>query len=42
MDGDVVVQIEWPTVNYKDGLTVAGKAPVVLHANRHHRRAIGA
>src|ERR1700755_135288 len=29
MDGDVVVQVEWSTVNYKDGLAVSGKAPVV-------------
>jgi acrylyl-CoA reductase (NADPH) len=29
MDGDVVVQVEWSTVNYKDGLAITGKAPVV-------------
>src|SRR6195256_4134024 len=29
MDGDVTVQVEWSTVNYKDGLAVTGKAPVV-------------
>src|SRR6185436_19153954 len=29
MDGDVTVRIEWSTVNYKDGLAVTGKAPVV-------------
>src|SRR6202045_4525148 len=29
MDGDVIVQVEWSTVNYKDGLAVTGKAPVV-------------
>jgi acrylyl-CoA reductase (NADPH) len=29
MDGDVTVGIEWSTVNYKDGLAVTGKAPVV-------------
>jgi acrylyl-CoA reductase (NADPH) len=29
MDGDVTVRIEWSTVNYKDGLAVSGKAPVV-------------
>lgn len=29
MDGDVTVNIEWSTVNYKDGLAVTGKAPVV-------------
>jgi acrylyl-CoA reductase (NADPH) len=29
MDGDVTVRPQWSTVNYKDGLAVAGKAPVV-------------
>ena len=29
MDGDVTVGIEYSTVNYKDGLVVTGKAPVV-------------
>jgi acrylyl-CoA reductase (NADPH) len=29
MEGDVDVRVEWSTVNYKDGLAVAGKAPVV-------------
>jgi acrylyl-CoA reductase (NADPH) len=29
MDGDVVVHVEWSTVNYKDGLAITGKAPVV-------------
>src|ERR1700739_1101353 len=29
MDGDVTVRIEWSTVNYKDGLALTGKAPVV-------------
>ncbi|MDB5547752.1 MAG: Alcohol dehydrogenase, zinc-binding domain protein [Tardiphaga sp.] len=29
MDGDVTVMVEWSTVNYKDGLAVTGKAPVV-------------
>ena len=29
MEGDVTVAVEWSTVNYKDGLAVAGKAPVV-------------
>ncbi len=29
MDGDVTVDVEWSTVNYKDGLAVTGKAPVV-------------
>lgn len=29
MDGDVTVRVEWSTVNYKDGLAVTGKAPIV-------------
>ena len=29
MDGDVTVRIEYSTVNYKDGLALTGKAPVV-------------
>ena len=29
MDGDVTVNVEWSTVNYKDGLAVTGEAPVV-------------
>jgi acrylyl-CoA reductase (NADPH) len=29
MDGDVTVAVAWSTVNYKDGLAVTGKAPVV-------------
>src|SRR6202048_3014578 len=29
MDGDVTGRVEWSTVNYKDGLAVSGKAPVV-------------
>jgi acrylyl-CoA reductase (NADPH) len=29
MDGDVTIRIEWSTVNYKDGLAISGKAPVV-------------
>jgi acrylyl-CoA reductase (NADPH) len=29
MDGDVDVRIDYSTVNYKDGLAVTGKAPVV-------------
>ena len=29
MEGDVTVRIEYSTVNYKDGLAVTGKAPVV-------------
>ena len=29
MDGDVTVRPQWSTVNYKDGLAITGKAPVV-------------
>src|SRR3979490_1970648 len=29
MEGDVTFRPEWSTVNYKDGLAVTGKAPVV-------------
>jgi acrylyl-CoA reductase (NADPH) len=29
MEGDVTLQPEWSTVNYKDGLAVTGRAPVV-------------
>jgi len=29
MQGDVTVRVEWSTLNYKDGLAVTGKAPVV-------------
>ena len=29
MEGDVALRPEWSTVNYKDGLAVTGKAPVV-------------
>src|SRR3974390_2112837 len=29
MDGDVTVTVEYSTVNYKDGLAITGKAPVV-------------
>ena len=29
MEGDVTVAVEWTTVNYKDGLAITGKAPVV-------------
>jgi acrylyl-CoA reductase (NADPH) len=29
MPGDVTVRVAWSTVNYKDGLAVTGKAPVV-------------
>jgi acrylyl-CoA reductase (NADPH) len=29
MEGDVTLRVEWSTVNYKDGLAITGKAPVV-------------
>jgi acrylyl-CoA reductase (NADPH) len=29
MAGDVTVAVDWSTVNYKDGLAITGKAPVV-------------
>jgi acrylyl-CoA reductase (NADPH) len=29
MDGDVTVRVETSTINYKDGLAISGKAPVV-------------
>jgi len=29
MDGDVTIRVEWSTINYKDGLALTGKAPVV-------------
>jgi acrylyl-CoA reductase (NADPH) len=29
MDGDVMVKVAWSTINYKDGLALTGKAPVV-------------
>ncbi len=42
MDGDVTVRVEYSTVNYKDGLAVTGKAPVVrrfpMIAGRRSRR----
>jgi len=28
-DGDVTVSVEWSTLNYKDGLAITGKSPVV-------------
>jgi len=28
-EGDVTVRVEWSTLNYKDGLALTGKAPVV-------------
>ena len=31
MDGDVTVAVEATTVNYKDGLAITGKSPVVRH-----------
>ncbi len=31
MDGDVTIAVEATTVNYKDGLAITGKAPVVRH-----------
>ena len=29
MDGDVTVKVEYSTLNYKDGLALTGRAPVV-------------
>ena len=29
MDGDVTVAVRWSTINYKDGLAITGRAPVV-------------
>src|SRR5262252_1658602 len=29
MEGDVTVRVEWSTVNYKDGLAITGKTPVI-------------
>jgi acrylyl-CoA reductase (NADPH) len=29
MDGDVTVRVDWSSLNYKDGLALTGKAPVV-------------
>jgi acrylyl-CoA reductase (NADPH) len=29
MDGDVTIRVEWSDLNYKDGLAVTGRAPVV-------------
>lgn len=31
MDGDVVVEVNATTINYKDGLAITGKAPVIRH-----------
>ena len=48
MEGDVDVRVEWSTVNYKDGLAVTGKAPVVrrwpmiagIDSRRHGREVL--
>src|ERR1700730_9733089 len=29
MEGDVTVRVEWSTLNYKDGLAITARAPVV-------------
>ena len=29
MDGDVTIDVEWSTLNYKDGLALTGASPVV-------------
>ena len=29
MDGDVTVRVAYSTVNYKDGLAITGKSPIV-------------
>ncbi len=31
MEGDVLIEVEATTVNYKDGLAITGKSPVVRH-----------
>jgi len=31
MDGDVTVRVEYSTLNYKDGLALTGKAPIIRH-----------
>jgi acrylyl-CoA reductase (NADPH) len=31
MEGDVVVRVSHSTINYKDGLAITGKAPVIRH-----------
>ncbi|MCP4071019.1 MAG: oxidoreductase [Hyphomicrobiales bacterium] len=31
MDGDVTIKVEATTVNYKDGLAITGKSPVIRH-----------
>jgi acrylyl-CoA reductase (NADPH) len=35
--GDVTVRVEWSTLNYKDGLAITGKSPVVHCALIGHR-----
>ena len=30
-EGDVSIRVEWSTLNYKDGLAITGKLPVVRH-----------
>ena len=39
MEGDVTVGVEYSTLNYKDGLALTGKAPVVRRFpdDRRHR-----
>ena len=34
MDGDVTIRVEYSTVNYKDGLALTGKAPIVRVCGR--------
>ena len=31
MDGDVTVRVEYTTLNYKDGLAITGRMPIVRH-----------
>ena len=31
MEGDVTIRLEWSALNYKDGLALTGKSPVVRH-----------
>jgi acrylyl-CoA reductase (NADPH) len=31
MDGDVTVRVTYSTINYKDGLAITGKSPVIRH-----------
>ncbi len=30
-EGDVLVRVEYSSINYKDGLAITGHAPVVRH-----------